>query len=683
MEQNPLTNNKIRFVSPHSGWTKRIAYYQEQTGKVKAIGRGIYVPGNMPTEAIGNACQQQALDLVAYRYESARLFGISAHQVKNQNLSPATVNRVHIASDTTEARREREIIPDTLWAILHPEKADSPFLRQSTLHRQEIMPGEWRDIRLPSNAQILWDALNDPDAAPHPRDAAKLWTSLSIAEQDTLRTHPKAQSMGGLSIIAAWENSRTIDDTPQPLPGKQFVDVFYQEIPWGRFYDNGLSWKMEERPDAPAFPVADADIHRFLQSLFPETEGDKHQVASLFLSEPRRLMNLLIRPEGDKTSPVRNHIDAESRVARHTTRGLFVGTMVPPTASDTQDFDPHPAEPKLSGMQPKAPVFIDRQGNVNFSSERDPFTLLMKFDYDQRGSKAGLPVLEWAAQQVSRYAGIETPDTALMVDGDGSRAALLSERFDVPCGQDSRWLFAMDGAALMGLPTSDKYKANPIQLWRRMDEIARQSKGMSDDDRQKMAEQFFDRFALAWAMADGDLHAKNVSVLFTCDPSAPAPKSIKSTPWKMTLSPAYDTVCTRAIPGFGDDRMALKINGKDDGLSLSAWEKFGGQIGIKDAGNRVACLSEKVALGFAAFATVHPAQWGLDGEYAQSVSRLLDRAATVTRERARYMGVHLDALPQVSINEVMESRMEGLALDTGNQDREEPICGKSEVDDMG
>lgn len=634
----PTQKSVLRFV--HSGWTKHAAHYEEKTGKVLALGRGIYLPaGESPDHVL-----RQALDVVAYRYQRPRLFGESARRVR-EGFSPALLDTVHIAIPGTNGRRERALIAGILQAALHPEvrpeSVQSIFVAQRKPIFQMVMPGDAREVILPGRAEILWDTMDDQDAGPEASDALALWQRLSDAERHVLMGHPKSEA-----LIRQWRDST--QSTVLPLSAKQTAEVFLQDIPWGRFYDNGITWNLEVNPGAPDFPAPSDNLRPFLQSLFPETEGDKHQVPGIFLEEPRRLMNLLIRPEGDSTRPIVNSIPDGAELLRHQDdAGLFTGTFTQPDEAMLDAFpDGHPAEPKLSGMQPKAPATINTNGALRMSLHEDPFTVLMKFDYGPL-KKQGIPVLEWACQKVARYAGLVTPETALMVDADGSRAALLSERFDVPrgdapCKGNSRQVpFAMDGAALLGLPTEAKYTANIQRLWQRIQEV---SKG-KEANLSEMGEQLFDRFALAWAMADGDLHAKNISVLFACDlaDANPKRKSASYTPWQMTLSPAYDTVCTRAIPGLGNDRMALKIEGKDDGLFPALWKRFGAILGVHDGDARATRICEKTALGMAAFAQVNPATWGLDGEYAQSVSHMLDRAAAVTRSQAKFMGAHTDA----------------------------------------
>lgn len=646
----PGKKGALRFV--HAGWSKHTAHYEEKIGKVRALGRGVYLAVSEPVESV----LRQALDVVAYRYDNPRLFGESARRVL-EGLSPVVNGAVHIVVQHTERRRERDLIQGVMKVILHPdisgdERAAELFLQQRKQTFQSIMPGESRGVRMPGAAEMIWDAMEDRTASPSPKNAMALWESLPDGVRAILMAHPKSAV-----TMTEWQTASFSSPTLS-LPSRQTAEVYLQDIPWGRLYDNGFVWRLDLNANTPNFPALTENLHPFLQSLFPETEGDKHQMPSVFLEEPRRLMNLLIRPEGSATRPVVNCIPGCAELVRHqTATGLFTGEWAFPEESEMSAFpDGHPAEPKLSGMQPKAPAFLDGQGRLRMSLHEDPFTVLMKFDYGPQ-AKSGVPVLEWACQRVARYAGIDTPETALMVDGDGSRAALLSERFDVPGkGNENRILFAMDGAALLGISTEAKYTANIKALWQRIQEVSRDKK---DVDLSRLGEQLFDRFALAWAMADGDLHAKNVSVLFSCERESKTPRY---TPWEMRLSPAYDTVCTRAIPGLGNDRMALKIEGKDDGLSPALWKRFGAMLGIPDGDLRATGISEKVALGMAAFAQVHPATLGLDGPYAEAVSHMLDRAAAETGRRARYMGAEMDQKSVPGMGEVMRGgRCEALA----------------------
>ena len=67
------------------------------------------------------------------------------------------------------------------------------------------------------------------------------------------------------------------------------------------------------------------------------------------------------------------------------------------------------------------------------------------------------------------------------------------------------------------------------------------------------------RVLFAWLIADGNMHLKNMAVLKIAEPGNPAFHSVR-------LAPVYDTLTTRVFPGLEHDRMALKLNGKDERL---------------------------------------------------------------------------------------------------------------------
>ena len=60
------------------------------------------------------------------------------------------------------------------------------------------------------------------------------------------------------------------------------------------------------------------------------------------------------------------------------------------------------------------------------------------------------------------------------------------------------------------------------------------------------------------------------------------------------MAPLYDAVTTRVFPGLADDRMALKLNGKDDRLRLRDLLTMAGTIGLP-GGEAEAALADLVA----------------------------------------------------------------------------------------
>jgi serine/threonine-protein kinase HipA len=60
-------------------------------------------------------------------------------------------------------------------------------------------------------------------------------------------------------------------------------------------------------------------------------------------------------------------------------------------------------------------------------------------------------------------------------------------------------------------------------------------------------------------IADGDMHLKNMALLKIAEPGERQFRIVR-------MAPLYDAVTTRVFPKLKHDRMALKLNGKDDNL---------------------------------------------------------------------------------------------------------------------
>jgi serine/threonine-protein kinase HipA len=96
----------------------------------------------------------------------------------------------------------------------------------------------------------------------------------------------------------------------------------------------------------------------------------------------------------------------------------------------------------------------------------------------------------------------------------------------------------------------------------------------------------FRRAIFAWLIADGDMHLKNLALLKIAEPDAKVFTSVR-------FAPLYDAVTTRVFPGLNSDRMALKLNGKDDRLSRGDFLAAARTIGLTE-GEANAALTELV-----------------------------------------------------------------------------------------
>lgn len=136
------------------------------------------------------------------------------------------------------------------------------------------------------------------------------------------------------------------------------------------------------------------------------------------------------------------------------------------------------------------------------------------------------------------------------------RTGLLVTRFDRRLeGGLARRLAVEDGAQLLGRYPADKYAVTTEELVRRFSEVAG---APLPAVRSALGQVLF-----AWLTGNGDLHAKNLSLVR------------REGEW--WPSPIYDIPST--LP-YRDHRMALTVAGRDDSLSLKRWSALASEMGL-------------------------------------------------------------------------------------------------------
>jgi serine/threonine-protein kinase HipA len=246
-------------------------------------------------------------------------------------------------------------------------------------------------------------------------------------------------------------------------------------------------------------------------------------------------------------------------LADYVVRGRFTGIYRGPTReSIEQEFEKNLARlyasrqfPRLSGVQIKAPMCLQRDGAL-VPADQLPFTHILKpagtADY------VALPVVEGLCLELGREAGFDVPMFAMIDMPAGLPPALVVERFDIRLNVRDRRLLAMeDFCSLLELPPSAKYEGT-------IERMARALRPLSTEPRGDM-ETLFSRAVFAWLIADGDMHLKNLALLKVAASGARTFKAVQ-------MAPLYDAVTTRVFARLAGDRMAFKINGKDDRLKL-------------------------------------------------------------------------------------------------------------------
>lgn len=277
--------------------------------------------------------------------------------------------------------------------------------------------------------------------------------------------------------------------------------------------------------------------------------------------------------------------------------------------------------PRLSGTQMKLPMCLHEDGRlVPPLGAENTFTHLLKLPGG--GEKLGaIGALEWMSLQVAEKVGVNTTKHALVPLPGGLPPALLVERFDIPENEtDSRKILMQDFCSLANVPSHDKNKGSIENCAKILREVS------TEWEKDRLA--FFDRVVLSYALQDGDMHRKNLSVLKViegCDPSS----------LKVSFAPAYDIVNTVVFQE--NDQMALTLNGKRERLDRKTWEYLGRTLGMdpKEAGDRALRLIGDVARTAVEVCRNLPTEITAH----ESCVRMLQRATTETVDLARRNGL--------------------------------------------
>ncbi len=206
--------------------------------------------------------------------------------------------------------------------------------------------------------------------------------------------------------------------------------------------------------------------------------------------------------------------------------------------------------------------------------------------------------------------GLKVAEHQVVHDGRG-RSALLVRRFDrVWDAGQLRRLEQEDAAQLAGRFPGHKYRMRSIEVARVVGETVHA---------QRLAmREFLALIAVSYLVGNGDLHAKNVSVLTRPDAET-------------VLAPAYDLVSTVAY--LPNDVMALEFEGRNNRLRRADFVAFGARVGVPErAVNRR--LDEIVDV--VEEWTARVGQIGLDERTTARVERTMrERLADVRRPAGR------------------------------------------------
>jgi len=364
------------------------------------------------------------------------------------------------------------------------------------------------------------------------------------------------------------------------------LDVFFYDWPVGRLerlsgaefrfgYDDAwrtpLTAQLPAAPDGPAYEGP--CLPPFFENLLPEGWAEArlqavHRIAredvfGLLKTTTKYPGNLTLRPD-DFDAAVLEHDRLDVRleqIAPEPARQLTVREDIG-GAPETRELWlalKRRGAPRLSGVQRKLPVHLapDPSNPTGYALTLAglvvPGSHILKFQgFDQ----PDLVRNEWATMELARRVGLEVASVRQVVfqeDSPFPAPALLVERFDIPEDDDpERVSILEDAASLLGLGRADKYRTSMERVQDALRRAGLEPAGLL---------RFVELGAFSWLVGNGDLHAKNVSVLRDFRPgklgAAPRPTGVR-------LSPAYDLVNTALV--IRGDLFALPVNGRENNL---------------------------------------------------------------------------------------------------------------------
>jgi serine/threonine-protein kinase HipA len=558
---------------------KTRSHYMAETGKLIQLMRGIYVDADDDIDA---TVMKHAVRIAKYLYPQAYLSAASAAL-----LGPTRDGRLFLSARRRQRTRIRTL------EIIQNEAPKHPSVGEAVI---DDGMGEFR-ISVSSIRQRFLEAfrLRSEHAASIDDEMRATIAARLIEEYGS--SQAAADALWTLARESEWYREgesaerylqHRLSATPTKNEAALDFMVAWHATPLGHLTHDGFEWRWQptDRKGPPLIrQTTPGKLPPFIVSLLPEgwlekVLNDKDE-RSMLRSGKRYMSNITIVEREAELAALPPDI-LLTRLGKYTKDGVFTGHYAGPSRSEIEsNFEHNLAQiyartdtPRLSGVQIKAPMYLDPQGVLSPSTGK-PFTHILKpagtSGYD------ALPLVEWTAMTLGRAAGFDVPATALIEMPDGLPPALVVERFDIREGAaDKRMLALEDMCSLLNLSIDAKYSST-------MERVARAVRPLStapDEDLLILVR----RALFAWLIGDGDMHLKNMALLKMAEPGDKQFRSVR-------MAPLYDAVTTRLFPNLKHDRMALKLNGKDDNLRRADFRALAVTAGLR-AGDADAAMDD-------------------------------------------------------------------------------------------
>jgi serine/threonine-protein kinase HipA len=597
---------------------KTRSHYLAETGKVVQLMRGIYVDA---TDDIDATVLGHAVRIARYLYPHTYLSAASAIA-----LAPTRDGRLFLSGRRNLRTRIRGL------EIIQNVAPKQPSLGTAVVADSL---GEFR-IEASSIRQRFLEAfrVRSEHAASIDDAAREALAARLIEEYGTQKS--ASDAIWALARENEWYRegeaaerflSRNPVATPPANVAVLNLAVAWHGTPIGQLNHDGFEWRWVPIPGSgPALvrQTTPGQLPPFIVSLLPEgwleAVLNDHDERAILRSGRRYISNITIAQSRAELAQLPPDI-LVTRLSQFVADNVFTGSYAGPGRTDLEhSFEENLARiyeradtPRLSGVQIKAPMHLDAQGTLS-PATGIPFTHILK-PAGTSGLET-LPLVEWTALALGRSVGLDVPATALMAMPDGMPPALLVERFDIrQGGSDTRLLAMEDLCSVLDLRPEAKYDGT-------MERVARNVRPLSTAADEDML-LILKRALFAWLIADGDMHLKNMALLKIADPGSETFRTVR-------VAPLYDAVTTRVFPRLEKDRMALKVNGKDERLRRADFRAMADIAGLQAAPADAAIdeMLERLTAALKSVALPKGLAYAFEGEAA--VARMI----ALCRERA-------------------------------------------------
>ncbi len=550
---------------------KAKAHYQAEAGKLLQLMRGIYVDAEDNADEL---VRRHAVRIARYLYPNAYLSAASAVL-----LGPTSDGRLYLSGRRIQRTRLRSLEIVQNEAPAHPSLGEAVVgdglgeirvpvssIRQRFLEAFRLRSEHAASIDMSMRAAIASRLIEEYRS---PRGAADATWALARENQWYREGESAERYLMQQPVAATAKNEAALD-----------LIVAWHGTPIGHLTHDGFEWRW--KPAGSAGPplirrTTPGKLPPFIVSLLPEgwleeILNDKDERTSL--RSGKRYMSNITIAESEAELAALPADTLLTRLERFSDRGVFTGRYGGPGRTDIEaSFEKNLARiyanadtPRLSGVQIKAPMFLEANGTVSPSIGK-PFTHILK----PAGTSGyeNLPLVEWTAMMLGRSAELAAPAVALITMPDAMPPALLVERFDIRESMDDRRMLALeDLCSVLDLSPDAKYDGT-------MERVARAVRPLSTDPGSDIFT-VIKRALFAWLIADGDMHLKNMALLKIAEPNGHTFRSVR-------MAPLYDAVTTRAFPTLKHDRMVLKLNGRDNNLRRVDFRVLAANAGLKTA----------------------------------------------------------------------------------------------------